>query len=274
MSKAVQKKETSSVIPYDYGEDAGVGYEGQTGQDLLLPFVGVLQALSPQVTKKPEDGGIPGAKPGMLYNTVTGELWDGEKGLTFIPSLTEHVFVEWVPRKQGGGFVGIHDPSSEIVARAKAAAGKSFGRLSTEYRDGKPAGNDLVETFYVYGVLDLPEGPEPAVIAFTSTKIAPYKKWSTRIHKFRRGVPLFAHQVHITTTHQRNSEGEFFNVRLQPAVNNSVAESLLPPDSELLKAAKEMGQMVNDGLARAAVETQDSGATSTGAAADESEPPF
>ena len=51
-----------------------------TQEDMALPFVRILGQLSPQVT----DGDakyIDGAKPGMIYNTVTSELFDGKKGI-------------------------------------------------------------------------------------------------------------------------------------------------------------------------------------------------
>ena len=58
--------------------DANAGSQNMTQEDLALPFVRILGQLSPQVT----DGDakyIEGAKPGMIYNTVTSELFDGKK---------------------------------------------------------------------------------------------------------------------------------------------------------------------------------------------------
>ncbi len=50
-----ETKEVVKVAPagvpatYDYGDDAGAGFEGTKGSDLSVPFLGVLQANSPQV---------------------------------------------------------------------------------------------------------------------------------------------------------------------------------------------------------------------------------
>ena len=76
MSNEVMKKESGSLALF--GDDAAKGFENMTQDDMALPFVRILGQLSPQVT----DGDakyIEGAKPGMIYNTVTSELYDGKK---------------------------------------------------------------------------------------------------------------------------------------------------------------------------------------------------
>lgn len=248
----------------DYGTDAGAGFENQTKADISIPFLGVLQPMSPQITSMND------AKPGMLFNTVTEELTDGKVGRVLVPATTRHVFVEWVPREKGGGFVASHEVGSEVVKRALAES-KDFGKYTT------PNGNQLTETFYLYGMLldsDL-QPVEMATLAFTSTKITPYKRWNTKVNMFtvktpsgaKVRPPLFAHLVKVTTTKEKNNKGEFFNFDLSPA-NGSVAESLLPPGHPALEAAKELRQMVDQGLAKAAYETQDGNARPAGGAAD------
>jgi hypothetical protein len=212
-----------------YGEYAGAGFDNQTSEDMSIPFLGVLQALSPEL--QPGAQKIKGAEVGNLINTVTKELFDGEKnGVVFQPADTNHVFVEWKPRNQGGGFVAVHQLDSEIVASAKAKAEK-FGKYKTD------AGNDLIETFYIAGLLhrsaDLAEqvenAPEPMIVAFTSTKIKAYKQIMTRLRTFKGKPPLFAHRLLIKTWTETNAEGTFANFTITPAVNNDVAASLIPP---------------------------------------------
>ena len=265
--RAVAPKAESAVAAYDYGDDANAGFENQTGEDLAIPFLGLLQALSPQVGDV-SDGGLEGAKAGMIFNTVTDVVYDGKDGVEFIPALTEHVFVEWVPRSRGGGFVARHEPSSDIVKAAKEGS-KTFGRYSTDYTetgDEKAPfkGNDLTETFYVYGIL-VGEQVEPIVLAFTSTKISVYKRWNTKLNMFtlKHGdrkirPPLFAHRVRLTTVAQKNNSGSFHNFALAPA-EGDVKSSLLAPDDPRFIAAKECGEMVKSGAARASYETQKGG---------------
>lgn len=268
--KAVAKTaQGGAVVPHDYGTDAGSGFENQTGDDIVLPFLGVLQGLSPQVAKKIGDGGLEGAKVGMLHNSVTDELFDGDSGLEFIPAVTEHVFVEWVPRAQGGGFVGVHAAESQVVKDAKAGATK-FGKFSTAYaEDGARTGNDLVETFYVYGLLVTDEGNQPCAIAFTSTKISVYKRWNTKVQMFCKDrIPLFANRVKIATVGQSHADGDSFNFALSP-FEGDMASSLLPPDDERFLQAKDVRELIASGAARVNHEgTQATGTT------DGEDPPF
>ena len=81
MANDVKAKTNGSLALF--GDDAK-GFDNMTQDDLALPFVRILGQLSPQVTagdaKYMED-----AKPGMIFNTVTNELFDGKKGIKVIP---------------------------------------------------------------------------------------------------------------------------------------------------------------------------------------------
>ena len=60
-------KETGvAASGFDYGEYSHSGFEGTTVNDLSIPFINVLQPLSPEVT----DQTIEGAKAGDLLNSV------------------------------------------------------------------------------------------------------------------------------------------------------------------------------------------------------------
>lgn len=245
----------------DYGEDAGLGYENQSSEDYSLPFISLLQANSPQV--EAEDSTLKG---GMLFNTVTEEVYSGKTGLEFVPAVTEHAFVEWVPRDNGGGFVAKHDENSPIVAKAKETS-KEYGKLVT------PTGNDLVETFYMYGVIVDEDGMpgQMALIGFTSKKIKVYKNFNTKLNMFvhkKWGIPnkppLFAHRVRLSSFKDKNKKGEFYNFVLEHAESDlkedgklipAIYRSMMTPDDPRYQAAKQCKIMVEGGLAKAAYET-------------------
>jgi hypothetical protein len=110
------KEETAlSTEVLDFGDDAGLGYENQSNDDIQIPFINVLQGLSPEVTAEDSD-----YKAGMIFNTVTQEAVKGSEGMVIVPVTTQHIFVEWIPRDKGGGYVGTHLPESEVVQKAKA----------------------------------------------------------------------------------------------------------------------------------------------------------
>lgn len=222
-TEAPAEQKAMVATDYDYGDLAGQGFDNQTSEDISIPFLGVLQPMSPEV-ERGNAAQIENAAPGMLFNTVTNELLP--EAIAFQPVDTRHCFVEWVPRKQGGGLVGIHELDSEVVRKAKEES-ETFGAYQT------PKGNDLVETFYVLGHRLLEDGSaEPMMIAFTSTKIKVYKQIMTRLRTFRGRPPLFAHRLSISTSIEKNAKGTFYNFKIAPLVKGDVGASLIPPKDE------------------------------------------
>jgi hypothetical protein len=231
----------------DYGADAGSGVSDIGRDEAGIPFLKILQAQSPEVIGP--NGKIEGASAGNLLNTGTEILSDE---ITIVPACRQHVFVEWRPRKQGGGIVAIHQKNSEIVA-ASIAASEDFGKYKTE------EGNDLVETFYVYSVVLEDDSPTGfIVVPFSSTGIKKYKK--SFINRVRYCVvdngqggkvtpPMFAHRVTVGTVQESNDDGTWSNYDIKWAVDNNVVQSLMTPDHAGFAAAKELKAMVESGEA-------------------------
>jgi len=238
-----EDKTTLPVAADAYDDFVGDGFEGQTQEDIAIPFVNLLQAMSPEV----QDDGVEGAKPGMLMNSVTQELY---KEIEFVPAFSKHVFVEWVPRDQGGGIVESHSIDSDLVRSARAE--QKFGAYKT------PNGNDLIETFYLFGVVSVDGNAQGmAVLAFTSTKIKSYKAMMTRLRTFtmlqddgrRVSPPMFAHLLRISTKQQKNTKGTFYVPIVQPAVENDVSKSLIGTDDIRFQMARECYELVKEGQA-------------------------
>ena len=82
--KDITTKSNTTVSPImdDILNSAGEGIDYDTNE-LQIPFIRAIQALSPQI-KKNDPQFIEGASQGDLFNTVTGEFWDGEKGILVI----------------------------------------------------------------------------------------------------------------------------------------------------------------------------------------------
>ncbi|MFA5604205.1 MAG: hypothetical protein WDA12_05095 [Bacilli bacterium] len=252
--KSVVKKEEErkDLLPeIDYGEDAGAGFEDIGQEDLAIPFLAILQSGSPQVDED-EPGYIDGAKAGAVLNTVTQEVYDGKSGVLFVPVHRVHNFVEWVPRDQGGGFAGVYEPDDPIVIKARR--GGAFGRLES------PDGNDLVETFTVFGLLVHKDGSfDPAIIAFSSTQIKHYKRWMTQARGImvrspssgqRINPPLFSHAYRLTTKQESNNKGKWhgWSISFDGGSTNSAR---LEQDSDVYQAAKGLREMVTSGAAKA-----------------------
>jgi len=255
----VPKGDTAVALASDYGEYAGVGYEGTTQDDYSLPFVNVLQALSPQVSG---ESAIDGAKAGQLFNTVTEEIFEGKVGFRFVIGYREQCFTEWVPRDSGGGFAGRHEMGSEIVTRAKANVDpKDPNKLKAQN------GNDLIQTAYLYGIIVHDDGRlEAAVLSFTSTKLKVYRHLMTKLNQFTIEVPtekgprkivppIFAYELRVTTTGEKNNKGSFFNYKIGPS-GEDLRQSLIAKSDERFQAAKKLREMVESGTAQANYDAQ------------------
>jgi hypothetical protein len=99
-------------------DDAGQGFENADKDSFAIPFLRILQGLSPQCNKANPDF-IRGAEQGMLFNTVTKECLaaDGDTdGINMIVCHFDRKFTEWAPNR--GGFRGEHHPSSAILSQA------------------------------------------------------------------------------------------------------------------------------------------------------------
>lgn len=227
------------VVTYDYGQNAGAGWEDTDQEDFSIPWIKQLQAISDEV----EEGGdaqVEGAKAGMFLNTVTKELMTS---FNFILVRREHVYIEWMP--DNGGFVGQHDKDSDIVRDAKANATNQL-ELRTE------EGNELRDTFQLYlGILDETgeEVVDFAMMAFTKTKQKAYKDLMTRLRTLKgsKNIPLFAHRSTMKAVKAQNKKGDrYFNVET-PSLLETTADSLLPPDSPILEAAAGFAESISTG---------------------------
>lgn len=247
------KAEEAALMNFDYGDEAGEGYDPDSAGDIQIPFITVLQALSPQLKK---GSGIEGAEAGLLYNNVTDVVSDS---IRFVPAISKKLYVEWVKRSEGSGYVAAHSLDSEIVQKFKAKG----ERGPWDTADGK---HEIIETQYLYClVVDSKNDPtgEFFVLSFTSTKLSAWRKWNTSIHTFRMNgqqPPLFAHVVELKTKEQSNKHGDFYNLLLSPA-NGEMKKSLVGPRSAAFQAAKDYRAMVESGVAQAAKEQKDAPAS-------------
>lgn len=263
--EAVAKKEDQSLATAGFENYEFSGFENQTKEDTALPFLAVLQAMSPQLETDER------AKAGMIINTVTGDLWSKDQGLIFVPVITQHHFVEWVPRERGGGFVAIHELDSDVVKNCRS--NQDFGK----YKVGE---NDLVESFYVYGlIVDENENIQQAVLGFKSTGIKKYKNWMTKARNIllkrqdgtRYVAPLFSHRYRVRTVKERNTKGEFYNFDIMFDGENA-EQARLSADSSVVENALGLLNMIKTG--QKSVDYEGEAKARQGESTDNEEVPF
>ncbi len=111
--KAVAKKEDQMPAHIKQGE--GRGSENVGTEDVQIPRISVLQALSPQIDKTAPEF-IEGAEIGTIFNVLTGDLY--ADGISFIPVYFEKDHLVWKTRKSGGGLVARCESAQEAQALA------------------------------------------------------------------------------------------------------------------------------------------------------------
>ena len=78
-----------AVMAADFAADAGLGMEGADKSSFAIPFLSILQGLSPQLET------VDGAKPGLFINSITNEVF---KEVLVIPCAFQRRFLRWAPR--------------------------------------------------------------------------------------------------------------------------------------------------------------------------------
>jgi hypothetical protein len=112
------KGNTAVALAMNFEGDAHSGFEQMDQDDFALPFLRILTNMSPEI------GEVDGASPGMIYNSVTGELFDGKKGVLVIPCTYIRQYIEWAPRGSGSGApLNIYPATSDILSRTHREPG-------------------------------------------------------------------------------------------------------------------------------------------------------
>ena len=105
------KKEAGAVAAINIEQFGDAGFENVDSKSLALPFLKVLGQLSPQVTQG-DSQFMAEARAGMIYNTVTDELYDGQKGINVIPCYYKLEYIEWSAVNPGEAAPRFFEPRS------------------------------------------------------------------------------------------------------------------------------------------------------------------
>jgi hypothetical protein len=236
----VAEKKTAGLPSNMFEEDAAKGL-GKIGQeDLALPFLKILGQLSPEVNKR--DGKyVEGAEPGMIFNSVSGELYDGVKGINVIPAFYKLEYIEWKDRGEGPGApVAIYDSSSDVMSKTKPDA---------NYKDRLPNGNYIEKTASHF-VIITGDSPSTALISMKSTQLKISRKWNSMMSgiklKGQNGLftpASFSHIYRLKTTQMSNDKGTWFGWEV----------SKVGPitDQSLYQQAKTFSESISKGAVRA-----------------------
>lgn len=212
MAKKVAKT-NGGGLPAELAEemalDAGDGTQDITNEDMAIPFLRILQKMSPQLSKR--DGAfVEGAEEGDIYNTVTSRLYKAEEGVVVVPCGFNFKVIEWIPREQGGGIASTFPRGTALPASEKDERGK---RVTGEGHTLE----DTAEHFVL--IVDEDNGTlEQALVSCNNTQLKHSRKWSSMIKQktipTAEGVkpaPSYGYSYRLCTGIESNEHGEWAN---------------------------------------------------------------
>ena len=203
----ITKRENAGPLATNVFEaDAGQGIANIKQEDLALPFLKVLGQLSPEVNTR-DAKHVKGAQPGMIVNSVTNELYDGEKGIEVLPVYYKRQYIEWQDRGESKGApVNIYDAGDDIPQTTRDKSNKD--RLAN--------GNYLENTVSHFVVL-LGKTPTTALISMKATQLKISRKWNSMMMGIKmqgkNGLftpPTYSHIYKLKTVQQSNDKGTWF----------------------------------------------------------------
>ena len=248
MNQVAQKK-TTNVVASELDKmleaDAGVGLENITTEDMQIPFIRIIQALSPQL-QKDDPLYIKGAEQGDIFNTVSQEIYKQDEGVIVVPAFFEKKFLEFQLRSSGGGFV-----------RELAADDKDITMTSREGTiELLPNGNELVRTHQHLVIAQSADGTiAPSVLDMKKTQLKVSRRWNTLKNSARLPsgalMPIYGTAWQVTTVLEANDQGKWFNYKLD-RVND-----ITPAIEKMMLEARNMYQGVSKGEVKMAAASAD-----------------
>lgn len=180
----------------DWLPDVARGSEDVTQDDITLPRVEVVQALSPQI-KRNDPAYLPGAEQGMIFNTVSGELYGNE--VVIVPIMFRREFILWQDRDKGGGFGGSFPSENEA----------EIGRQQMDSPDDYEITEHHVNFVYV---LRADGTAEEAVLSWAKSKM----KCSRRLNALVQmsGTDRFARAYKLTAVETKGKKGEYWTFNI------------------------------------------------------------
>ena len=248
------KEKAGAVANLNIEQFADAGFENVDSKSLALPFLKVLGQLSPQVTQG-DSQFIPEARAGMIYNTVTDELFDGAKGITVVPCYYKLEYIEWKDREKGAvAPVNVYTSDSDIMSK------------TTRGDDGKDRlenGNYIEETASHYVLIVEPEKTSTALLTMKSTQRKKSKKWNSMMMSLRQkrksGAGFFkpapfTQRYSLKTVLEKNNLGSWFGWEIEH-VGGVDSEEVMKAAFDFYESCKKGAVRVNHNKEEQAAKT-------------------
>jgi len=210
MARAMAKKSGNgkkvAVMQADmFAEDAGAGVDGLGAEDLAIPFLKILQKMSPELDD------IAKAKAGDLFNTVTKEVVRGSDGIRVVNCAYTLQYIEWEPRGSGTGAPHAIYSAGDTLPRTER------GDDNKDYVvDGSGRYLERTAQHYVL-VIDEDGITSQALLPMKATQFKKSKQWNSALKSLKMkdgNGDLFtparwSHIWHLESVSEENKNGSW-----------------------------------------------------------------
>jgi hypothetical protein len=188
--------------------------------------------LSPQ-RKKNDPEYIEGAEEGLLFNTVTGELYGSS--ILFVPVYFRKEWCIWKLQAAGGGFEGAYETEAEAMAEFDR---QGYAEDTFKKGDERICAHEIVDMGQHFGIVVHDNGKlEDIVISMSKSKMKVSRQFNTIVKM--AGGDRFSRIYKIGVVEDENGAGQkYFN--LSVAAKGYVSESTY-------RAAERMYEAISSG---------------------------
>lgn len=218
----------------------------------IIPRLKILQPLSPEVQ---EDGNqyIPGAKPGMFYNTASNKLTPGQEGIIAVVIGHSKQTIEWMPREKGGGLVKIWGADEGWKRNCEE---EEWTKLNPTTKDGHTI--DKQRSFLILDVNPKTGETDPSFFNFRSTGNRAANLLATMLTQNRIKLsngntitpPFYYFTYKFTLDKLTNQKGTWWSPRITKHIdenNKHLRTQNLPNGEEIFAQAKLMQEHFLEG---------------------------
>ena len=211
----VVKKEATQVATLDHSmleADSGLGNKEVNQDTLSIPFLKT--NLSKQILEANR-----GAVSGDMYNTVTGEIYDRDKGIKVVPCVFQRRFIQWSPLgDEQSAPIAIYATKEECPETQRSKEDNK------EYlTDG--SGHYIEDTHQHYCLIvkiddkgNSTGATDAVMIAMKSTSLKASRKWNSIISTRRKQKadgsmfipPRFLYMYNLGTYMESGRKGDYF----------------------------------------------------------------
>ena len=211
--------------------DSTRGSEEVTIQDVTIPRLSIIQDLSPQ-RKKNNAEYIEGAEEGMMFNTVTNQLF--AEPVLFVPVYFRLEWLVWKHRDAGGGLQGVFSSQDEAVAFV------SGHPLAGQTTDRGESVVEVQDTAQHFGLLLDPNSPaeDPhateIVVSMSRSQLKPSRQLNSQVRI--AGGDRWERYYRLSPVQVDGAKGDYWNWKVEQL--GFVSENVYKQAEALYEAVK------------------------------------